>query len=259
MSNMSDPKIEVPTYEEILTTYRLDLLIHDRATGAADLSLTDTGSISTTKDGDFTFGDTAHNALFRFVIGWQYRSPYMRDLFAMIAKMKAFEAALTEKRDKAAAVMSASFEQDAIANFHSANAEVASAGYGTLTYAGSLILAMSGMLLRFRDDAKASADEWDKAAPLFNGCSFGKVVVAAANGVRHDDEWAKTRLPDAKQKKSQDVLNQAMAGSAVKPRTTPGLTVEIADLLSSGGNFERLVENMFKFVHNVAVLRRKRE
>jgi hypothetical protein len=84
------------------------------------------------------------------------------------------------------------------------------------------------------------------------------VIVAAANGVRHDDEWAKTRPPDPKQKKSQDVLNQAITGSAIKSRITPGLTVEVADLLSAGGSFERLAENMFKFVHNVAVLRRKR-
>jgi hypothetical protein len=164
---MPDPSIVVPTYEDILTTYRLDLLLVDRATGAADLSLTETGDISITKDGDLTFGDTAHNALFRFVTGWQHRAPHMRDLFAIIAKMKECEAALIKKRDMAAAVMSASFEPQAIAAFHSAKAEATSAAYGILTYAGSVILLISGMLLRFRDDAEASADEWGKAAPLF--------------------------------------------------------------------------------------------
>lgn len=250
---MLEPQITPPTYDEVLEIYRLDLL-----KGGADLSLTSTGDIALTKDGDLKLGDSAHNALFRLVQGWRYNAPHLRYLFDLIAAMKTRQAALEAKLEHAAAVMSANFEPNAIAAFHQVDDEQGAAGHGASTYAGCVILLLSGALLRFKDDADAMAEEWNTSAPLFNGCSFGQVIVAAANGVRHDDEWAKTRPATPQQKASQIILNKAFDGSVIKPRMVTGLAVEAIGLLSSEGSFEKLSENMFAFAHNVAMRRRKR-
>jgi hypothetical protein len=250
---MSEPQVRPPAYEDVLETYHLDML-----KGGADLSVTDTGDIASTKDGDRKLGDSAHNALFRLVQGWRYKAPHLRYLFDLIPVMKAREAALTAKRDNAAAATSASFEPEAIAAFQQIGDEQGAAGHGASTYAGCVVLLLSGALLRFKDDAEATADEWNKSAPLFNGCSFGQVIVAAANGVRHDDEWAKTRTATAQQKVSQEILAKALAATLINRRLAPGLAVEVIDMLGVGGSFEKLSENLFAFAHNVAMRRRAR-
>lgn len=253
MVGMPEPQVTPPAYADILELYHLDLL-----KGGGDLSLTDTGDIALTKDGDLKLGDSPHNALFRLVQGWRYKAPHLRYLFDLIPVMKTREASLAVMREHAAAAMSASFEPKAIATSHQIADEQRAAGHGASSYAGCVILLLSGALLRFKDDAEATAIEWNQSAPLFNGCSLGQVIVAAANGVRHDDEWAKTRTATPKQKASQEILTKALAGSAIRRRFGPGLAVEVVDLLSNGGSFEKLSENLFAFAHDVAMHRRKR-
>ena len=123
---------------------------------------------------------------------------------------------------------------------------------------GSVILLLSSTLQRFQEDSAAGAEEWNLAAPLFGGHSVGQVIVAAANGVRHDDEWAKTRVAKPIQRRSQDILSKALPSASVRRRLAPGLAIEVLDTLSSGGSFEKLNENMFTFAHGVALKVRAR-
>jgi hypothetical protein len=61
-----------------------------------------------------------------------------------------------------------------------------------------------------------------QAAPLFSGHSFGQVIVAAANGFQHGDEWTKNRPAKPRQKASQDILIQARQGYPDSPERTSG-------------------------------------
>ena len=140
--------------------------------------------------------------------------------------------------------------------FHRVNDEQGAADFGFATYGGCLVLLLSGSLLRFKDDIDATGDDWTKAAPLFNGCSFGQIIVAAANGFRHDDEWAKMRPSKPKQKVSQDILIKALQGNRVAHWHTPGRCAEVLQMLSRGGDFDCLTADLFAFAHNLALLRR---
>jgi hypothetical protein len=117
---------------------------------------------------------------------------------------------------------------------------------------------LSGSLLRFKDDIDAIQDDWRRAAPLFNECSFGQVIVAAANGFRHDDEWAKTRPSKPQQRASQDILIRALQRDPTSLERTPGRCAEVLNMLSHGGDFGHLTANLFAFAHNVALRRRGR-
>jgi hypothetical protein len=92
---------------------------------------------------------------------------------------------------------------------------------------------------------------WTKVGPFFNGHSVGEVIEAGANGFRHADEWAKTRAPDARQKRSQDIIIKTLSGSPMPDEVSPGRCVELLVLLSAG-SFDGLATTTFKFAHELA-------
>lgn len=77
--------------------------------------------------------------------------------------------------------------------FRAVSDEQGIAEFGLATYGGCLVFLLRSSLQRFKVDIDATQDEWTKASPLFNGCSLGQVIVAAANGFRHEDELATAR------------------------------------------------------------------
>ena len=135
--------------------------------------------------------------------------------------------------------------------------------FGAATYSGCLMIVLSGALLRFKDDIDGKG-EWNRTEPCFNTHSVGAIIVAAAAGFRHADEWAKTHPPTKKQKRSQDIINGALSGLPDFERLasdvftfTSGRCDEVIRLLS-GGDFERLASNVFTFTHNLACKIRSR-
>jgi hypothetical protein len=132
-----------------------------------------------------------------------------------------------------------------------ANESRAIAHFGANTYAGCLLIALGNALLRFKDDIDAG-DTWITASPAFNGLSVGRIIVAAANGYRHEDEWSKAQSPDSRQKASQDVINGALAGRLIAAGQTAARCVEVVQLLSEG-DYEALAKNVLSFAHNVAI------
>lgn len=259
MIGMPVPSWLAPAYDDVVTKYGLGILATP-----GDLSL-DNGGLAMTKDGDLKMGDTVYNGLFRLVQAWRYNVPHLRFLFESAEYMRVYRTGLDDKLNKAAEVRMAGFDllifpgadSDANKAFWAVADEQGVAEYGRATYGGCLVLLLSNSLQRFKDDIDATAEEWAKAAPLFNGCSVGQVLVAAANGFRHEDEWAKTRTSTPKQKASQNILAKALAGHQHQSICrTPGRSAEILDLLSRGGDFDRLAANVFAFVHNVALRRR---
>ena len=247
-----------PSYDDTVDAYGLEVL---KAPG--DWSIVD-GDLAVTKDGDIKVGDTVYNALFRLVQELRLSIPHLRFLFDLVASLQAHRKELDDRIDALAEEKRLRFDiatylkPDAayLDGFHAIVDEMGTADYGFTTYGGCIALLLAGSLLRFRDDVEAKGDDWNKAAPLFDGCSFGQVIVAAANGFRHDDEWSKTRPPTPQQKASQDVLSAALKGRTPPNERAPGRCDEVLSLLSQDRGFDGLAANLFAFAHNVALRRR---
>ena len=244
-----------PSYDDTVDTYELEIL---QAPG--DWSIVD-GDLAVTKDGDIKVGDTAYNALFRLVQEVRLSTPHLRFLFNLVASLQRNRKVLDDRMDAIGEEKRQRFDIKTflqpdpvfLDGFHATVDEMGTADYGFATYGGCVALLLAGSLLRFKDDLGAKGDDWNKAAPLFGGWSFGQVIVAAANGFRHDDEWSKTRPPTPQQKASQDVLSTSLSGRTPPKERAPGRCDEVLALLSQGRGFEGLATNLFSFAHNVAV------
>jgi hypothetical protein len=60
---------------------------------------------------------------------------------------------------------------ESVERFHALNDEIAANEIGGSACAGAIVLALSGLLQSFKNDMDASKDDWDKSAPLIQGCS----------------------------------------------------------------------------------------
>ena len=96
-----------------------------------------------------------------------------------------------------------------IEKFHMLAVEIEAGEFGGAACAGAIMVVLSNMLQRYKDDLKATNPKWEGIGTQFNGHSFGEVVVAAANNFRHHDEWARTRPPTPQQQKSIAVIEAA--------------------------------------------------
>jgi hypothetical protein len=246
MNNSQSKPMEIaaPSFEHIVEAYNLSIL-----TGPGDWSL-EGGDLALTKDGDPITGDLAYNGLFRFVQTWRYNTAHLHYLFDTMTEMIAWRTSLDEKANAIGKTSSEKF-LDFAEPLGVILEEQRVATFGATTYSGCLILVLSGALLRLKDDLDAE-DEWNTTGPFFNSHSVGAIVVAAANGFRHADEWAKTHPPNKRQRLSQDVLNGALAARPISDETSPGRCVEVLQLLSSGG-FEGLASDVFAYAHNLAL------
>lgn len=244
--------IEARPHDEIVETYNLTIL-----TEMGDWSLDGTGDLVTTKDGDPQHGDIAYNGLFRLVQMWRFSETHLRYLFEAVKEMQSQRRALDddlnavgEKAHKEIMrghrMPSGAFG----AALHDVWDRQAAAAFGAGVYAGSLILMLSTVLLRLKDDI-GRKKEWTTVGPFFNGHSVGAIVEAGANGFRHADEWAKTHPPTPQQKRSQVVIEAALSGRPQPDESSPGACVELLAVLS-GGTFEGLASNVFAFAHNLA-------
>ncbi len=244
-----------PSYEEVVQRYNLAMLM-----AAGDWSFAN-GDLTMTKDGDIQHGDIAYSGLHRLVETWRYNEPHLRYLFETANEMLARGESLRQKmnaidQESIDAHGRPDFDQFAAA-FNAIREDQGVVTFGAATYSGCLMIALSGALLRFKNDIDARA-EWNKTEPFFNTYSVGPIIVAAANGFRHADEWAKTRPPTPQQKASQDIISGALSGFPSPDELSHGRCVEVLHLLSVG-DFERLAFNVFAFAHNVACKIRLRE
>jgi hypothetical protein len=239
-------------YDEVVRTYSLTILEE-----VGDWSIGDDGDLVMTKDGDFQHGDIAYNGLFRLVQMWRVCEAHLRNLFDAMHGTLAWRVSLDDKMNALGETRRAQFSPTNFLpspEFSKALNEIcdqqASAAFGAGVYAGSLMLMLSGMLLRLRDDIDAK-NNWTSAGPLYNGYSVGAIIEAGANGFRHADEWAKTRIPTSQQKRSQIVIEAALSSRPPPDDSSPGGCVELLCLLS-GETFDGLAKKVFEFAHELA-------
>jgi hypothetical protein len=251
-------EIRVTPYDDVVATYGLPILEE-----AGDWLL-EGGDLVMTKDGEPQHGDIAYSGLFRLVQMWRFCELHLRGLFDEMNSMRAWRESLNNKMNALGQAKHARFSPETylrpdpefVEAFNDICDQQASAAFGAGVYAGSLMLMLSGMLLRLRDDIGAK-DDWTKVGPFYNGHSVGAIIEAGANGFRHADEWAKTPDPTAQQKRSQDVIAGALSGRPPSDGGSPGGCVELLQLLSDG-SFRGLASSAFAFAHNLAVKARLR-
>lgn len=243
----------ITPYDDVVDAYKLTILKE-----AGDWSLDDTGDLVVTKDGDPQHGDRAYNGLFRLVQMWRYSEPHLRYLFATVNDQMSQHTSLDDDLNavgeraheeimRGQRMPSRAFGEA----FHDVLDRQAAAVFGAGIYAGSLMLMLSALLLRLRDDIEGK-QQWTTAGPFFNGHSIGAIIEAGANGFRHADEWAKTQPPTPQQKRSQDIIEGALHGRPKPDEGSPGACVELLAVLSRG-TFEGLATNVFAFAHNLAM------
>ncbi len=245
----------VRNYEDVVKTYKIAILEQP-----ADWSVDDRDH-ARTSDGDIKLGDSVYSALSRLVRLWCYNETHFRYLFEAAREMIGRHSQLADEIDdianKRAGELAANpmVSIDEFAKALHAHADSEGLVYfGANTYAGCLMVALGNALQRFKSDLDVGP-AWETAGPTFGGYSVGSIVVAAANGYRHENEWAIQLASTGKlkehQKPSHNVIAGALAGSSIAEISGVARIPEIVQLLSNG-DFERLTLNVFDFAKNVA-------
>ena len=251
MSDQSRPM----SYDEVVERFDLILL---RKRG--DLVIED-GDLALTRWGDLRVGTIAYQGLMRLVQYWRYNEGTLRHLFEATYAVARRLLDNRERYERPVEVdlSNLDFEKFRKAVLPRLDSEAESAlEFGQRTYAGSLVFALSGLLQQFKDDIKATNDEWAEAPPSYQNCSFGQLVIAAANGVRHADEWVKAQVPSPQQLASMNILRTVLGQGTNRFTFTSNIPAGTLDVLSDGGDFDRMNASMFAFAHDVAQRREAR-
>jgi hypothetical protein len=236
-------------YDEVVERYSIEIL---EAPG--DLVIRN-GDLALSKSRDLMLNNEVYHGLYRLVQAWRFTAPSLSVLFGLFLSSrrqgKSFEADLNNLRPFAGSPFLNETQRE---SYHELRDKIGAAHLALQSYAGALILVLSGLLSALRDDLEAPKDEWRSAGPLVGGYSIGAIIEAAANNFRHEDEWMKTREPSERQLSSLRVLEAAfgkrfrdISGSRFSPNIAP----KALELLSSGV-FENINVGFFAFANDLA-------
>jgi hypothetical protein len=235
-----------PQYMDVVSTYDLDV-------AGGDLQIDETGDLALTPDGDLKFGNDRINATHRLVQRWCFNVPIISVMFSLAAHSNTTTQNLVAEREVIAPLL---FQNDqSMQRFHHINNEIGAHEFGGGASAGALMVVLSNLLLRYKDDLKPAPAKWENSSSQIGGRSFGSIVVAAAANFRHYDEWARTERPTNQQLSSirviADVLKQAIAPDGYRHPFRHNVCPDLLEALS-GGDFELLSQRFFAFAKDVA-------
>lgn len=239
----------VPTYESVVSKYALGAIL-----AGGDLQLTPQGNIAVTADGDLQFGNDKCNAVHRLVLRWCYNARILEILFALITQES--QRTREAESDRNSIASSLFTNRALIETFHALAGDMAAGEFGGAACGGAVMVVISNILLRYKHDLTPVNAKWAGLEPKFSGYSFGEVVVAAANNFRHHDEWARATVLDARQQKSIDVINAALAWSGLASASVaPWRRNACADLVPviGGSDFSQLEQHFFEFAKAMIV------
>lgn len=244
---------------DIVDVYGLSLLREE----PGDWAIED-GNLARTNDGDIRNGSIRFSALSRLVTLWSHNETHLKYLFEAADEMIRTHGGLGDELDRIDSEHRSGFDAaerftgDAWERFaeavrtHTENEGVVF--FGANTYAGSLLIALSNAVQRFKKDIGGSPI-WDTAGPTFGNCSVGRILIAAGNGYRHEEEWAAQLASAGKlmpqQSASFNIIEQALVGYPKSEISGPARVPEILQLLGNG-DFDRLARHIFEFAHTVA-------
>jgi hypothetical protein len=250
---LQGPDIACPAYNVFADRYGGEIL---RDPG--DLQLVD-GDLAMTRDLDLMLGDNSYDAMRRLLEDWRFKSPHLTLLFGLGQQMIKREGQVWQRLSaaEAAAMAAGCYRPMASPAYQEAwqahYDEEGTAQSGRDVYPGCIVLMASYALGRFRDDIGCTSVDWKSSGPLFGGRSVGEILTASANGVRHQDEWLKTRTHTPQQLNSIQVLKDALGEPAATSVVySAGRCEQVLDLLGQGRGFDGLTSSMFLFAHDIA-------
>ncbi len=233
----------IPTYESIVARHELGKIL-----AGGDLQVTASGDIALTRDGDLKFGNDRCNAMHRLVRRWCFNARVLETLFKLVTEESQRKRQAESEREAVAGVVFASPELTK--KFHALGDEIGAGEFGSAACAGAMIVVLNNLLQRYKTDLSGVNPKWEGIDPQFSGYSLGEVIDAAANNFRHHDEWARTRKPGPRQKKSiaviEAVLNYTLLSRAI---VVPWRRNACADLVGvvGGADFTTLEQRFFEF------------
>lgn len=254
--NCYTPDIACPAYDEFASRYGGEIL---REPG--DLQIVG-GDLAMTRDLDLMLGDKIYDAMRRLLDDWRFKSPHVKMLFGLSRLMVQREREVWDRLENAEkAALSGDYRPFALSQspeyqpaWQAHYNEEASAQAGRDIYPGCIVLMASFALSRFRDDIGCGTSDWKTKGSRFGGRSAGEILVASANGVRHQDEWLKTHPNTQQQTNSIQVLRDAL-GAQPSHNTlaySAGRCEEVIALLDQGQGFDGFTKTMFTFAHQIA-------
>jgi hypothetical protein len=208
------------------------------------------GNIAVTADGDWQFGNTRVNALFRLVERWRLNQPTLDELYAsMLTTSQRLKDLLKARADG----IGASLVGNPV-EFHEENESIGDYESGSSVFAGAILVVLNNLLQRCKRDFGASDTQWDSADPKIYGYSIGVVFAAAAANFRHHDEWARLRNLDDRPRASMEPLC-AVLGRNLLTQGYPTIRTNVCRevlIAISGDSVDRLYKLTFDYAKALA-------
>lgn len=254
---INSPAVACPTFDEFIERYGGKILREE----VGDIQI-DGGDLAMTRDFDLMLGDKVYDAMQRLAEEWRHKTPHLIHLFELSSLMIQRETEVEERLEAAEKValsegcspfqrpQSPEFQKAWQAHFD----EEAAAQSGRDVYPGCIVLMSSYALSRFRDDIGCEVDMWQTAGPSFNGHSIGQILVASANGVRHQDDWFKTHPPTQQQLNSIKILNKTLGEQGVHNTLSysAGRCEEVIGLIGQDRGYDGFTNSIFKYANEIA-------
>ncbi|MGS1041723.1 hypothetical protein [Burkholderia glumae] len=250
----------VPGYDDVVNRNEISMLMTP-----GDLAVVN-GNIALTRRGDLMMTSPEYHAFFRLVNWWRFNfavlSAMFDSVFPLVDDATRLGQALEERFAVAAKKSPHSMTSPDYDAYHRINDERGAVQVARGVYAGAIVVAVSNALQSFKADIEGVQHEWEAAVPRFAGCSFGQVVVASANNVRHADEWQTARPPTARQLQSMRVLSAVLnepldPADGSRHRFGREVSPEVLQAIC-GGKVARLEENFFDFAKDLFRRRQQR-
>jgi hypothetical protein len=233
----------IPGYFETLTRFGLEELKQ------GDIQAHN-GLWAMTPDGDFQFGNTRINALFRLVERWRVNQPTLEQLYGALPSNAH---RLKEVSKARAQGIGPSLLREPV-QYHEETEALGDYESAASVYAGAILVVLNNVMQRCRQDLHASESRWVSANPKIEGHSVGVVFAAAAANFRHHDEWARATKIDHRQRASMESLC-AMLDKDLLSQGRPTLRTNVCRevlLTISEGSTDRLYQLMFDYAKALA-------
>ena len=237
----------ISAYEAFVLKYDLSEILADN-----DFRVTASGDIAMWA-GSPQQGDHRCNAMLRMLSRWFAYTRALETLLDLVGVDDFRKHGAVSDLD--AVAERAAYGED-VDRYHALILEGQIGEFGAAACAGAVMVVLNNLFQQYKKDLHAETLNWDAIEPVFGGCSFGQIVVAAANNFRHYDEWARTGRWELneRQKPSISVIERALDYTPLSDRLEPWRGNACADLVEiiCGTNFPMLQDNFIQFARGAA-------
>lgn len=228
----------MPSWDDFLSDFKLTDL-----QGGGDLVL-ENGDISFARTGDLMLRDEGFSALFRFANSLRYSWPALSQAFSLMNQVDGSFPELNSGRGDFKDLIDTHCAQKISA----------------LVCAEGVLMTGSRLLLSLRQVLACDKNTWEEVGPKIKGHSIGRLLEAAANHIRHCEEWRLTQEPNKFQLPSIEVLANLLDKPVESGKKDLGSSksIEILEAIS-GLSMVDFVSLLCGFANNLVIASRARK